>query len=89
MVIEFDPVKDARNRQDHGISLAEFARMDLDAMVATNVIRHGEARTLVMAPIDGRVYFAVITFRGAAVRPISLRKANPREVRKYEAARAR
>lgn len=87
--IEFDPAKDARNRAKHGVGLAEYALIDAAATVATEVVRSGERRTVILAPLGGRIHQAVVTFRGDAVRVISLRKANKREVRLYAKARAR
>jgi uncharacterized DUF497 family protein len=47
VLIEFDPVKDAKNRANHdGISLGEYAAMDLDAAIAFDSPRHGESRTV-------------------------------------------
>ena len=59
MLIEFDPVKDAKNRANHdGISLGEYAAMDLAAAIAFNSPRHGEARTVQVGPIAGRLHVA-------------------------------
>lgn len=89
MLIEFDPAKDAKNRANHGIGLGEYAAMDLGSAIAFESPRHGEARTVQVGPIAGRLHVAVVTFRGAVTRVISLRKANPREERWYvQATRA-
>ena len=87
MLIEFDPVKDAKNRANHdGISLGEYAAMDLAAAIAFDSPRHGESRTVQVGPIAGRLHVAVVAYRGAVTRVISLRKANPREERWYAQA---
>jgi uncharacterized DUF497 family protein len=52
-------------------------------------VRGGEARQVVVAPIDDRLYLAVVTRRGDAVRVISVRKANAREVKAYGKATQR
>lgn len=86
MRIELDPVKDAKNRANHdGISLGEYAAMDLAAAIAFDSPRHGEARTVQVGPIAGRLHVAVVVYR-AVTRAISLRKANPREERWYAQA---
>ncbi len=86
MEIEFDPNKDAVNRQKHGLSLTDAALMDLDraAIVEDHRFDYGEARFLAYAPIGGRLHVLWFTMRGSAVRVIGLRKANQRERKRYE-----
>jgi uncharacterized DUF497 family protein len=43
-----------------------------------------EARFQALGEIDGRVYMLVFTPRGGDVHVISLRKANRREIKRYE-----
>jgi len=83
MLIEFDSAKDAANRAKHGIGLGEYAAMEVDAMTAIESHHGGEHRYIQMAPIRGRLHVAVVTYRGDAVRVISLRRANRREERRY------
>ena len=45
---------------------------------------YGEDRYRLLGTIDGRTYVVVYTMRGSAVRIISARKANPKEVAEYE-----
>ena len=45
---------------------------------------YGEDRYLALGRVDGRVLTVVYTMRNDAVRIISARKANSREVKKYE-----
>jgi len=45
---------------------------------------YGEDRYQLLAAIDQRVFFVVYTLRGTAIRIISARKANQREVQDYE-----
>lgn len=47
----------------------------------------GERRYLALGHIDNRFHALVYTLRGDAVRVISLRKANSREVMRYEQIR--
>jgi uncharacterized DUF497 family protein len=83
--IEFDPDKDQSNRDKHGVSLADAERMDLDAasVVADERRAYGEVRRQAYGLIDGRLHVLVFTMRGEAMRVISLRKANRREVSRY------
>ena len=45
---------------------------------------YGEDRYRVLGAIEGRVFVLIYTMRGSAIRIISARKANSREVREYE-----
>ena len=45
---------------------------------------YGEDRYLALGRVDGRVLTVVYTMRNDAIRIISARKANSREVKKYE-----
>lgn len=45
---------------------------------------YGEACYRMLGMIDGRAYVVVYTIRGSAIRIISARKANQKEVRDYE-----
>ena len=86
MKIEFDPDKDAANRQKHGLSLADAERMDFDTAIYAPDDRYdyGEDRTQALGLIDGRLHMLAFTMRGDTLRAISLRKANPREVKRYD-----
>lgn len=86
MQIDFDPEKDTANRQKHGLSLAEAAGMDLALANVRPDTRHdyGEARYRATGLIQGRLHMLVFTMRGDTLRAISLRKANPRELRDYD-----
>jgi hypothetical protein len=45
---------------------------------------YGEDRYRLLGAIEGRVFILIYTLRGSAIRVISARKANRREVRDYE-----
>ena len=45
---------------------------------------YGEDRYRLLGTVEGRAYVVVYTMRGPAVRIISARKANPKEVAEYE-----
>ncbi len=85
MKITYDPTKDAANQSKHGVSLALAAQLEWDTLWAERDTRHayGEVRMIGYALIDARLYCVVFTDRGDERRIISLRKANPREVRRY------
>ena len=45
---------------------------------------YGEDRYGLLGRIEGRVFVLIYTFRGSAIRILSARKANRKEVRDYE-----
>ncbi|WP_349252882.1 BrnT family toxin [Burkholderia cenocepacia] len=45
---------------------------------------YGEVRWICLVPIGARLYTAIVVPRGRALRVVSLRKANNREMIRYE-----
>lgn len=86
MEIESDPDKDTINRQKHGLSLADAERMDFGTAlyVPDDRYDYGENRTQALGMIDGRLHMLVFTMRRDVLRAILLRKANPREAKRYD-----
>ena len=90
--IEFDAVKDLMNRDKHGVSLADAAQLDWTRLFAKRDIRrdYGEVREIGYGVWNRRLYCVVFVRRArGAIRIISLRKANIREVNAYEEVQAR
>jgi len=91
MEITHDPAKDAANQAKHGVSLTLAAELEWDSLWAEPDARrdYGEERFIGFAIREDRLYCVVFTDRGEGEasqrRIISLRKANPREVRNYAA----
>lgn len=87
MHIEFDTAKDEANQAKHSVSLALAEKIDwADVLCAPDVRRdYGEVREIGFAVIERRLYVVVFVQRGDAMRIVSLRKANSREVRLYDA----
>jgi len=85
MEYEFDPVKDAINRDKHGVSLGAAAMLDWEAAVIRPDIRfdYGEERKIALGCIEDRLYCTIFVDREEVRRIISLRKANSREFRDY------
>lgn len=83
--IEFDPTKDASNRQKHGLSLALALELDWDESLVWVDERYdyGELRMLALAPDTGILYFVAFVDRGEVRRVISLRRATRSEVKRY------
>ncbi|WP_322999170.1 BrnT family toxin [Castellaniella sp.] len=90
MEIEYDPVKNAQNVVDRGLSFELARHLDWrEALVVADVRRnYAESRFRAMGPIQGRLYVLIFTIRGVRLRVISLRKANAREVAQYEKTRS-
>ena len=85
MKIEFDPDKDAINRAKHGLSLTLAGSLEWDLMVCREDDReeYGELRLACYAPVGSKVYAVVFCEQGEFYRIISLRKAEPKEVKYY------
>ena len=86
MAVTFDPEKNAGNIAERGLSFERVAELEWDtAVIAEDPRRdYGEPRLLVMARLDGRLHAAVVTPRGEDLHVISFRKANRREVKRYD-----
>lgn len=86
MRIEYDPEKSIDNEKVRGISfdLAERFEWETAFVVRDERRDYGDDRFLALGLIDGRVHSLVFTPRSGAIRVISLRKANKREIRAYE-----
>ena len=83
MNVEFDPGKDAVNIEKHGLSLARTAELDILAVVESSRPEDKERRFRLYGFIDGEPYCAVVTYREASVRAISLRMANRMERKRH------
>ena len=83
MDLEFDAEKDAANRAKHGVSLADAVKFEMLAVLEDDRFDYGEQRYRAWGKIDG-VYFALaFTIRREKIRPISLRRAHTREIKRY------
>jgi hypothetical protein len=85
MHYEFDPAKNESNLDKHGLLLSDVE----DFEWATSIVRedtrkqYPEPRFQVTGYIAERLHVMVFCFRADAVRVISLRKANLKEVKNY------
>jgi uncharacterized DUF497 family protein len=83
---QWDSAKAASNLQKHGVPFEYAARVFLDQRRQDGVDRrhtYGEERRITIGSIEGGVYVVAYTRRRAAIRLISARKANAREIQKY------
>ena len=87
MLVTFDPPKNARNIAERGIPFRLALRLDWStALVAADLRKdYGEQRFQAVGYIGDRLHVLLFTPRVLAVHVISLRKANDREVARYEA----
>ena len=81
---EWDEIKRQANFANHGVNFRDVVHLIWDQALTIDQVHQTELRHLSYAPIDDRLYAIVWTQREAAIRVISFRKANAREVAKYE-----
>jgi uncharacterized DUF497 family protein len=86
MKIEFDPEKNARNIRDRGLSFERATDFDFGSAKFAEDLRHdyGERRYIALGKLDGRIHMPVFCEAPEGIRVISFRKANAREVKRYE-----
>ncbi|MGH8596813.1 MAG: BrnT family toxin [Gammaproteobacteria bacterium] len=87
MPSSFDPGKDAANRKKHGIPLTEGDGVLNDPLALTieDSSSQGEQRFISIGiNVFGNLRVVVYAFRDEDVRIISVRKAEPKEIRAYE-----
>ena len=83
----FDPAKDAANRRKHGVSLTEGDGVLNDPLALTveDPTAKGEQRFISIGMnVFGQLRVVVYALRGDDARIISVRKAEPKEIRSYE-----
>jgi len=82
---EFDPDKDRFNIARHGLSLTEAEYFEWDTAVLWEDTReaYGEQRFQATGYIGDRLCVMIYCLRDDIVRVISLRKAEPKEMRRY------
>jgi uncharacterized DUF497 family protein len=79
----FDPDKDAKNIANHQISLARAFDMEVLKFAEDDRFDYGEVRYRAWGTIDGKACCLVYTMRDGSVRPISLRRAHDKEMKRY------
>lgn len=85
MRFEYDPAKSAANLDKHGIGFEQAQALWEDPWLIEAPARTlDEPRFLSVGRIDGRHWAAIWTPRHGTVRIISVRRARPEEVERYE-----
>ena len=84
-VFEFDGPKSESNLAKHGIDFIDAQLLWSDpSLLEIPTKTEDEPRYLVIGLIAGKHWSAVITYRGANIRLISVRRARTEEVALYE-----
>lgn len=86
MDIRYDPAKSARNIAQRGLSFERVADFDFGTALFVEDTRrdYGETRIKATGFLDARLHMLVFVESGEGIRVISFRKANKREVKRYE-----
>ena len=82
---DFDPTKETKNLNKHHISLERWVDLIVQAIVVDDRFDYGEQRYRAYGMLDGLPYCLVFTIRDGAKRPISLRRAHAKEMKRYVA----
>ncbi|MAY71813.1 MAG: hypothetical protein CME82_10225 [Halomonas sp.] len=88
MIIDFDPGKSAWNARERGLPFSEESHFDWEGALLTEDRRNDypERRFVAIGMIGQRAHVVCFTPIEGGIRVISLRKANAREVRRYDKA---
>ena len=87
---EFDPGKSRINLAKHGIDFVQAQELWLDPDLSWGPTdSETEVRLKATGVIGGKLWTALITFRGRKIRIISVRRARKEEVNRYDAGQAR
>jgi uncharacterized protein len=81
---EFDPQKSAINKAKHGIDFIEARALWKSKHVRLGAKDALEKRYMILGKIHREHWSAIITYRGATIRIISVRKSTPTEIATYE-----
>ena len=85
MQLKFDPKKNKENIASHGLSLSFAEKLVWDeALVWVDErFEYDEIRLIALAPEGNTLYYVAFVDRDEIRRPISLRRAERREVKYY------
>lgn len=85
MPIEWDEAKRASNIAKHGLDFAAIEAFEWDSALVRADVRfsYGEVRLTAIGLIGNRFHVVVFTVERRAVRVISLRRANRKEIENY------
>jgi hypothetical protein len=91
MEVSFDPIKNAQNIELRGLSFERAAEFEFATawIVVDDRKDYGETRYRAIGFLAERLHALVFTETQVGIRVISFRKANQREERLYEQAKAK
>ncbi len=85
MKFEYDPDKSAANLAKHGIDFETAQGLWLDPdLLEIKAKTIDEPRSIVIGKIDGKYWSAIVTYRDASTRLISVRRSRDKEIEIYE-----
>ncbi len=86
MKIDFDPEKSNKNNRDRGLLFDQAIDFDWETALYSEDVRHAypERRFVAIGYLEERLHVLCFTPIKGGVRVISFRKANLREVKRYE-----
>ncbi len=84
MDFEFDPQKSETNKAKHGVDFVEAQALWKSRHVLLRAKDALEKRHMVIGRIGAEHWSAIITYRGATIRIISVRKSTLLEIETYE-----
>ena len=85
MIIEFDPIKNAKNITERGFDFVADFDWSTAALETDTRKDYSETRYQATGYLQGRLMILIFTPILGGIRVISFRKSNKREIRKYEA----
>ena len=90
MLIDFDPAKNNTNVAERGLPFVRAAHFDFDTAILWQDQRkpYLETRYVAVGFLDARLHVLCFTPIANGIRVISFRKANAREVKRYEKAKS-
>ena len=83
MEFEFDPWKSESNKAKHGIDFVEAEALWESKHVLLGAKDAAEKRYMVIGTIGQDYWSAIITYRGARIRIISVRRSTKAEIETY------
>ncbi len=83
MVFEFDPRKSESNKAKHGIDFVEAQALWKSKHVILGAKDALERRYMLIGTIGQQHWSAIITYRGAKIRVISVRRSTALEIENY------
>lgn len=81
---EYDPSKSKSNKEKHGIDFEEAQALWDGPVLEVKLAYEAEDRFACIGIMDGKHWTAIITYRGEAVRLISMRRSHKDEERAYD-----